>query len=351
MKNSKRKVRWGLIGGLVFTLLVIAGLLFYPTKYYAEVPGSAESLKPYVTVTGKRDTEKGAYMLTTVGVVGPTTPAMLAWAKLQPYSEIISKQELMGNSSSAAYDFLQQQYIKSAANNAVAAAFKAAGKPAKLNQLGIYVMDLVKGSPFKGKLKVGDTITALDGKRYTTANQYIKAIQARQIGSRLNLTFTRKGKVHTASGKLMQLPGTKKAGIGIELTEHTTITTTPKVKIDAGQIGGPSAGLMFAVQVYTELTNQQLRHGQKIAGTGTIDGDGNVGQIGGIDKKVYIADQEGAKVFFAPNEPATKQILKLDPTYENNYAVAKRTAKQIKTKMKIVPVKTLQDALNYLKTH
>lgn len=350
-KQTSRKRRWGIIGGLVAAFVVVAGLLFYPTNCYAEVPGSAESLKPYVTVEGKKDTEKGAYMLTTVGVVGPASPALLLWAKMQPYSEIMSKQELMGDDDSKSYAFLQEQYIKSAANNAVQAAFKAAGKPARMRHLGIYVMSLVKGSPFKDKLEVGDTITALDGKRYTTANQYIKEIQSRKIGSSLTLTFTRKGKVHTATAKLMKLPGTNKAGIGIELTEHTTISTTPKVKIDAGQIGGPSAGLMFAVQVYTELTNQHFRHGQKIAGTGTIDGDGNVGQIGGIDKKVYMANKEGAKVFFAPDQPATKQIRKLDPGYENNYAVAKRTAKQIKTKMKIVPVKTLKDALDYLRTH
>ncbi|WP_179395314.1 SepM family pheromone-processing serine protease [Lacticaseibacillus absianus] len=345
-KRTHRWWRWlALALGLV---VVVGGLLFWPTNRYIEVPGSAESLKPYVTVDQHKDTEKGAYMLTTVGVIGPASPALLLWSKFQPYAETMSKQELMGSDTSAEYDLLQRYYIQSAGTNAVVAAFKLAKRPVTVNQLGIYVMSILKQSPFKGKLQLGDTITQLDGRRYASADAYIKAIQGRKVGSRLTLTYTRQGKVHHASGKLMQLPGTHKAGIGITLTEHTTVKTTPKVAIDAGDIGGPSAGLMFALQTYTLITSQQLRDGQLIAGTGTIDAAGQVGQIGGIDKKVVIADKTGAKVFFAPDEPATKAILKVDPTYQNNYAVAKKTAAAIGTKMKIVPVRTLQDAVDYL---
>ncbi|WP_125703196.1 SepM family pheromone-processing serine protease [Lacticaseibacillus daqingensis] len=338
--------RWAL--GLGIALAGLLALCFLPTNRYVEVPGSAESLKPYVTVRGIKDREKGQYMLTTVGIVGPASPAVLLWAQFQPYAETLTKAELMGSDSSAEYDLLQRYYIQSAGTNAIQAAFTLAKQPVAVNHLGIYVMSLLADSPFKGKLKLGDTITALDGHHYQTADAYVKAIAARKVGSTLTLTYTRAGQTRHATGKLMRLPGTKKAGIGITLTEHTTVTTTPKVTIDAGEIGGPSAGLMFALQTYTLITHQQLRRGQAIAGTGTIDGTGTVGQIGGIDKKVVIAAKTGAKVFFAPNQPATKALLKLDPTYQNNYAVAKRTAKAIGTKMVIVPVKHLQDAVDYL---
>ncbi|WP_390408447.1 SepM family pheromone-processing serine protease [Lacticaseibacillus jixiensis] len=340
-----KKRRW-LIAGLV--VVIIAALALWPTKWYVEVPGSAESLKPYVQVAGTKDRAKGSYMLTTVGVVGPASPLVLLWGKLQPYADIVSQQDLMGKDSSAEYDQLQHYYIKSAADNAVAAAFKAAKQPYTIKHRGIYVMSVLKTSPFKNKLALGDTITKVDGVAYQTADEFINAIQKRQVNSTVTLTYQHAGATKTARGKLMRLPGNKKAGIGITLTENTTTTRKPKVTIDAGDIGGPSAGLMFAVQTYTQITGANLRHGQKIAGTGTIDADGKVGQIGGIDKKVYICAKSGAKVFFAPNTPATKALLKLDPTYENNYTVAKRTAKAIGTKMKIVPVQTLQDALDYL---
>ncbi|WP_461215376.1 SepM family pheromone-processing serine protease [Lacticaseibacillus sp. GG6-2] len=342
----RRYRRWVLIG---LVAVVVLALCLWPTGKYIEVPGSAESLKPYVKVAGTKDTAKGSYMLTTVGIVGPATPVMLLWGKLQPYAQIDSTSDLMGDDSTAEYDQLQRYYIKSAADNAVAAAFKAAHKPYSIKHRGIYVMSVLHGSPFKNKLALGDTITQLDGKSYQAADDYVAAIQKRAIGSQITLTYVHKGHTRHATGRLMRLPGTKKAGIGITLTENTSTTSTPKVKIDAGDIGGPSAGLMFAVQTYTQITGVNWRHGANIAGTGTIDADGHVGQIGGIDKKVYIANKRGAKVFFAPNTPGTKAILKLDPEYQNNYTVAKKTAKQLHAKMAIVPVKTLQDALNYLK--
>ncbi len=150
---------------------------------------------------------------------------------------------------------------------------------------------------------------------------------------------------------MIKLPKSRYAGLGITLTDHSKIVTKVPVKIDAGEIGGPSAGLMFTLQIYNQLTKQNLTGGRKISGTGTMDPDGTVGPIGGIDKKVLIASQEGAKVFFAPDDPVTKAILKVEPHYQNNYAIAKAAAKKIGTKMKIVPVKNLDDALDYLAKH
>lgn len=350
MVNSMRK-HWRRTLAVLVALVLVAVVCFWPTGKYVEVPGTATSLKSLVKVDGKKDTAKGHYYLMTVGVVGPASPILLLWGHMQPYSEIDSTQELMGSDSSAEYDLLQNYYIKSAANNATAAAFKAAHRPVRIEHKGIYVMSLLNHSPFKNKLKLGDTITALNGKHYETADDYVTAVKRHHVGDRLTLTYVHKGKTRHATAKLMRLPGTKRAGIGITLTENTSVVTDPKVKINAGDIGGPSAGLMFGLQTYTLVTGQNLRHGQNIAGTGTIDAKGNVGQIGGIDKKVYSANKQGATIFFAPDEPATKAIRAADPTYKNNYSVAKQTAKQIGTKMKIVPVRTLADAINYLNHH
>lgn len=343
---NKRKRRW--LIALVLGLAV-AALALWRTDKYIEMPGSAETMKPYVTVAGKRDKAKGDFLLTTVGILGPATPLELLVAQLRPYTEVVTQEALMGDDDQEAYNLLQDYYIKSAANNATVAAFGAAKRPVTIKHKGIYVMSIMAQSPFKAQLKLGDTITAVDGKHYQTADDYVAAIKAKPVGQKVTITYVRGKQAKQASGKLIQLPGTKQAGIGITLTAHTEVVSSPKVAIDAGDIGGPSAGLMFAVQVYSMLTKQDLRHGATIAGTGTIDADGQVGQIGGIDKKVYVASKEGASVFFAPDQPATAAIKKLDPSYENNYAVAKRTAKAIGTKMKIVPVKTLSDALKYLK--
>lgn len=84
----------------------------------------------------------------------------------------------------------------------------------------------------------------------------------------------------------MKMDTDKKAGLGISLVNDTTITTTIPVDVNTEEIGGPSAGLMFSLEIYTQLKGINLRDGRQIAGTGTISPDGKVGRIGGIDKKV-----------------------------------------------------------------
>ena len=86
----------------------------------------------------------------------------------------------------------------------------------------------------------------------------------------------------------------------------------PKVKIDSHEIGGPSAGLMFTLEIYNQLVEDDLTRGHEIAGTGTINEKGEVGPIGGIQQKVVAASDAGAEVFFAPNEKVRKnRIIKM----------------------------------------
>ncbi|MDN6265113.1 MAG: peptidase, partial [Tetragenococcus halophilus] len=152
-----------------------------------------------------------------------------------------------------------------------------------------------------------------------------------------------------ASGKLVELPSNQKAGIGITLVDHTDITSKDDIDFDVDDIGGPSAGLMFTLEIYEQLTEEDLRKGKDIAGTGTINEKGEVGRISGIDKKVVSADKAGAQIFFAPNDTISKKALNKNSDLKSNYQEAKETADSLDTDMKIVPVKTLQDAIDYLK--
>jgi PDZ domain-containing protein len=100
---------------------------------------------------------------------------------------------------------------------------------------------------------------------------------------------------------------------------------------------------MFSLTAYQSLTGKNLTKGRKVAGTGTIDAQGKVGIIGGVDKKVIAADRTGAKIFFAPTQKLPGMKAK-----DTNYAEAKRTAQRIHSKMKIVPVASFEDAVAYL---
>ncbi len=154
--------------------------------------------------------------------------------------------------------------------------------------------------------------------------------------------------ITAATGKIVKLENGKN-GIGISLIDRTEVSSNIPITFSTEGIGGPSAGLMFSLAIYTQLADPTLRDGRDIAGTGSISREGEVGEIGGIDKKVVSAAQSGADIFFAPNNELTEEEKKLSPNGKNNYQTALETAKKIKTDMKIVPVKTLQDAIDYLK--
>lgn len=344
MKFNKSRNK--ILGAIFIFVLVI---LFFTanTGYYLEVPGSAESTSQYVKVAGKHDKKKGDLLLTTVGVL-KATPYFMVRSRGNDFETLYPQEELMGDESYGDYLQVQQYYMKSATNNAIQAAYSRAHKPFKKVYKGVYVMSLTNNSDFHGKLDVGDTINSINGFKFKSSTQFVNYVKKLSKDAKVSINYTRDGKKKTATGKLTKIQETKRYGLGITLTDDTKATGVPKASIDAGQIGGPSAGLMFTLQVYSQVANKDLKKGRIVAGTGTISPDGTVGPIGGIDKKVYAASQEGAKIFFAPDDPVTKEIKKLDPTYVNNYNLAKQAAKKIHTKMKIVPVKKLDDAINYL---
>lgn len=348
MENRKEKLSIKAMLPLLFTLLVIGGILI-PLPYYIEGPGTTENLKQFVTVDNKQDTQSGAFYLTTVSVRRATL-FTAAKAKLSKFEDLISKEELMGSSSNSEYNRIQQYYMDSSKNAAIEQALKLADVPYKMDFKGVYVLGIDKSSNFYGKISVGDTVISVDGKNFKSSEEFMDYVKSQKIGQEVTISFLQDGVEKEATGKLIELPTDKKAGIGIGLTDHTEIKPSIPVEINAGDIGGPSAGLMFTLETYEQLTGKGIRKGHDIAGTGTINSQGIVGRIGGIDKKVVTASENGAEIFFAPDDEITKEMKKEEPKIKTNYQEAKEAAAKINTTMKIVPVKTVQDALDYLET-
>ncbi len=163
-----------------------------------------------------------------------------------------------------------------------------------------------KNSTFNDKLQIADTVTEVNGKSFKSSEEMMKFIQKQKVGDPVNIKVTRiDGGNHSFDGHFVKI-STGKTGIGISLVDHTEVITTPKVTIDAGQIGGPSAGMMFTLEIYSQITGKNLRDGREIAGTGTINSDGSIGQIGGVDKKIATASKEGANLFLVPDSGSKK---------------------------------------------
>ena len=214
----------------------------------------------------------------------------------------------------------------------------------------VYVLTVTDNSTFKGILNIADTVTAVNDKTFDSSKDLVDYVNSQQLGDTVKVTYEEDGKVKSAEGKIITLENGKN-GIGIGLIDRTEVTSDVPIRFSTAGIGGPSAGLMFSLAIYTQIADPGLRNGRIVAGTGTIDRDGNVGDIGGIDKKVVAASRQGANIFFAPDNPVTEEAKKADPNAKSNYETALEAAKTIKTEMKIVPVKTLQDAIDYLKNN
>jgi hypothetical protein len=347
-KENKRGLKLVGCAGVASIIVVVLFLFSFivPLPYYIEVPGGAEDIRKVLTVDGKEDQAAGSYNFVTVGIQHATF-AHLIYAWLTPFTDIYSAQDMTGGSSDAEYMRINQFYMETSQNMAKYQGLKAAGKDIKMNYLGVYVLKVAQNSTFKGILNIADTVTGVNDKTFESSEDLVKYVNSQALGDSVKVTYEEDGKTKTATGKIIKLENGKN-GIGISLIDRTEVNSSVPIEFSTEGIGGPSAGLMFSLAIYTQLANPDLRDGRVIAGTGSIDREGKVGDIGGIDKKVVSAAKIGATIFFAPDNPVSEEEKKANPKAKTNYEAALEAAKEIKTDMKIVPVKTLQDAIDYL---
>ncbi|MGT2744389.1 SepM family pheromone-processing serine protease [Streptococcus phocae subsp. phocae] len=339
------RIRWWL-AGLVALLGVLVVFLF-PLPYYIEMPGGAYDIRPVVTVNSKEDKAKGSYQFVAVSLIR-ATPAHIIYAWLTPFTEIKSAEDTTGGYSDADYMRINQFYMETSQNEAVFQALTLAHKPVNLDYKGVYVLDISKDSTFKDSLHLADTVTGVNGKEFKSSADLIAYVAGLKVGDKVTVQFTSAGQSKSDTGKIIKLKNGKN-GIGISLIDHTQVSSEDKIEFKLEGVGGPSAGLMFTLNIYDQINQEDLRKGRVIAGTGTIDKDGKVGDIGGAGLKVVAAAKAGADIFFVPNNPVDKDIKKINPKAISNYEEAKRAAKKLQTTMKIIPVKTVQEAVAYLK--
>lgn len=323
---------------LIVAIFIVTSAFFY-LPYYITKPGMAKELEPIINVSGG-DKEEGSFMLTTVRM-GRANIYSYLLAKWNKYQEIYPEASIRSeDETDEEYNVRQLHLMDNSKNHAIKVAYEKAGKDVSYQYLGVYVLDVHEDMPASSVLQAGDQIIQVDNLHFKSSQQFINYIASKKKGDQVRIVYKREG---TEKKAIIALQAFKEhpnqVGLGITLDDYTRVITSPKVTIDSEQIGGPSAGLMFSLEIYNQLTDGDLTKGYQIAGTGTIDEDGNVGPIGGIEQKIVAADQSGADIFFAPNEGgATK----------SNYHDALVVAKDIHSNMKIVPVDRFEDAVAYL---
>jgi Lon-like protease len=315
-------------------------MTFIKLPYYVTQPGMASELEPIIEVeNGFRD-EEGSFSLTTVRF-GRANPLTYMWAKLHDFYYIHPLEDIKREEETDEDYFNRQLHMMEASQeSAITTAYKKANKQVEYTFHGIYVDGIVKDMPASDVLKVGDRIYKVDNKEFQTAEEFIDYVSKRKEGDEVTVFFERENKQKQGKIKLAAFTeDPNKVGIGITLVTDREIEVEPDIKLNTEEIGGPSAGLMMSLEIYNQLTEMDITKGYDIAGTGTINTAGEVGPIGGISQKIVAADRAGMDIFFAPNENDS-------PT--SNYSEAVEAGEKIKTEMKIIPIDTFDEAVNYL---
>lgn len=338
--------RW-LYWAMFFAFLIVIN--FYRLDSYIMQPGSAYDVSEFIEVKDAKPYE-GTLNLMTIAQ-RQATPVTYAWALMSSTQEILDVGRVRHpDEDEDEYEMRQQKLMQDSQANAIISAFRYLNKPVEEKFKGVYLVQVVKNGAADGKLQAGDQLTAIDRKPITSMDMLQTYLKPKQLGDEVKVTYERDGAEHTTTILLQKIPGDKaqRIGLGVSFMESLEVVTEPDVKVEAGAIGGPSAGLMFTLGIINALSADDITKGYQVAGTGTIDAEGNVGRIGGAKQKVIAADHDGMEIFFALDAPLEPEYKKAFPDAVTNYEEAVTTAKKIKTDMKIVPVQTLQDAIDYL---
>ncbi|GGH74440.1 PDZ domain-containing protein [Pullulanibacillus pueri] len=340
MRKNRSRILYYII---VIVLVVGIAMNFIKLPYFITQPGTADALEPMVTVENGYK-EKGTLRLVTI-LEGQANVLQYLKTKLDfnKYTQVLKQQQIqLADESPEEMEVRQLNYMDESQIKASYVAYKAANKHPKLQYNGVLVVNVNSKMPVAKVLKVKDVIVGAEGKPVHQMEDLAHILKNKKLGDSVNLKIKRGSKTLSVTTKMARFPDEwvtsseqKKIGLGILQGDDMSLDVDPPVKFNTKGIGGPSAGLMMTLEIYNQLTKEDVSKGHDICGTGEIFLDGTVGPIGGIKQKIVAADKAGAEYFFAP-------------TAEGEAKDAEAAAKDIGTDMKIVPVSKFDDALKFL---
>ncbi|HUR74135.1 MAG TPA: PDZ domain-containing protein [Sporichthya sp.] len=309
-------------------VIMVALLLLLPVPYARLSPGPATNTlgeangKPLIVITGHQTyPDTGELDLTTVAISNPghrmsLIEAMEGW--LQSGVAIVPRNTVYPDDVSAAdIEARNVQEMALSQQHATAAALMELKIPLTSHTV---VAALTDGTPASGKLQIADKILKIDGTKVTGPAQVVELVRKHKPGENVVFQVNRKGQKVNETLTTAPNPDDPKIPF-VGITPDVSYDFPFQVTISLDDVGGPSAGLMFALGIVERLTAEDITGGRHVAGTGTIDDHGVVGKIGGIQMKILGARKAGATVFMVPadncrealsNPPKGIQLVKVD---------------------------------------
>jgi Lon-like protease len=309
--------------------IAVAIFAFHPSNYYIFLPDRARSVEPLVHVQGEHDRpgNGGIYMVDIIvrkaSLLERYFPGIHDGATLVP-ADVYNPQNLPERIQR------QQGLAEMSSSQRIAAAVALRELGYKVTEGGVVVSAIDVGAPADGVLKPGDLIVGAQGKDVSDPEDLTRVMSGLDPGDEVTLKIERGGAEQTLQvGTKASDDQPPRAIMGIVIEPKLVLPVD--VSIDTGQIGGPSAGLAFTLDIIDELGPKDLDQGRTVVATGEIALDGSVHEIGGIKQKTIGAREAGADVFLVPDANA-------------------EGARRYADGLRIVPVSDVDDALHSLAT-
>lgn len=316
----------------VIILILLCLFLFFPLNYSIMISGGTIDIKDRVAIENSYNI-KGSYSLAYVKE-HKGTPCYVLLSYIIPSWKKVPLEEYQANKNETDADILNRAkvYLEYSKQAAIKNAYLKAGKSFEIRNEKSYVVYISEKA--STDIKIGDIIKKADGVSITKMEQYREIISNHDIGDTINVVVEREKKDVECTVKIKKIDGEKLTGITVlSLYDYET---DPNIELTfKNNESGSSGGLMLTLAIYDKLIKEDLTKGYKIVGTGTIDFDGNVGEIDGVEYKLRGAVKSKAKIFIAPSGNNYNDAVKLKN--KNNYNI------------EIIEAKTFEQVLSELK--
>ena len=316
---------------LLFGIVFMATIL-YPLPYYIYTGGGTINVKDKIHIENKET--KGDFNLCYVEQINANIPTFLL-SKLLSNWDSVSKEEVSLNDKEDIKDIYKRDkiYLEEANQNAIFVAYKKAGKSVNILDKHLYIIYLEEDSDTD--LKIGDDILEIDGSKIDSLADISKILDSYEVGIKLNIKVKRNGKEMMKYAIVHEKDGRKL--IGIALTSIYDYEVDPKITFTfSNSESGPSGGFMVTLAIYNQLIDSDISNGLKIAGTGTIDIEGNVGSIGGVKYKLKGAVDSKSDIFLVPAGENYEEAIKYKKKYHYD--------------IKIIGISTFEEAIEKLES-
>ncbi|HVM41127.1 MAG TPA: S16 family serine protease [Acidimicrobiia bacterium] len=304
---------------------------FWQVPYILIEPGGANNVMSLISVEGRPTYQpEGQLLFLTVSLSPRITPLRAVSAGLDDSVEVVEEEQFTGGQPREEIRRLNFKLMQISKETAITVALEALGYDIEYRPAGALITYVEPGLPAAGALRTGDVIVAVDGRPVEVADDAITLVRRRRPGSSVAIVAEREG-VRIDEVITTRANDEGQAQIGIHVVNNIETRFPFDIDIDTGQVGGPSAGLAFALAVIDQLTEGELTGGNVVAVTGAIEPDGTVTPVGGVAQKAVAARRAGARLMLVPADE--KEVSE---------------AQSLAGSMPVVGVANLEDALRAL---